>query len=321
MKLKKTVIAFGMAMVMTVGFSAVSYASFPMGMMIGTSAPISMQDDSYSLDLSRAQVKHSQQTAKTLSLPIQQQPDLQQELLFYPGDVLYFPLLNVENGLLYSEKSCPSNWDFLTEGFDQNVVTAVRWANETGTLSVAVHFAQSLQQSKPIAIQGKISLYDKTSGAQSEPLILQASFSNPQKELIPGAINEIVSPMNLHAGENAGENPVTLSFENHVFFKDAQIQPNTSIYLNLDQSFDNQIANRYKSFDIQCYSFLGEEDSFQQPGQLYLPAQRTDSYVYEVMEDGSLRRIQSEFDEETGTVYFLTDSLGYYIVSPILMGE
>lgn len=321
MKLKKTVIAFGMVMVMTAGFSAVSYASFPMGMMIGTSAPISMQDDSYTLDLSRAQIKHSQQTAKTLSLPIQQQPDLQKELLFYPGDVLYLPLVNVENGLVYSEKTCPSNWDFSAEGFDPNVVTAVRWANESGTLSLAIHFAQSLQQSKPVAVQGTISLYDKMSGIQSVPLVLEATFSNPQKELIPGAVNEIVSPMNLYAGENAGENPVTLSFENHVFFRNAQIQPNTGIYLNLDQSFDNQIANSYKSFDIQCYSFLGNEDSFQQPGQLYLPAQRTDSYVYEVMEDGSLRRIQSEFDEETGTVYFLTDSLGYYIVSPILMGE
>ena len=321
MKLKKTVIAFGMVMVMTAGFSAVSYASFPMGMMIGTSAPISMQDDSYTLDLSRAQIKHSQQTAKTLSLPIQQQPDLQKELLFYPGDVLYLPLVNVENGLVYSEKTCPSNWDFSAEGFDPNVVTAVRWANESGTLSLAIHFAQSLQQSKPVAVQGTISLYDKMSGIQSVPLVLEATFSNPQKELIPGAVNEIVSPMNLYAGENAGENPVTLSFENHVFFRNAQIQPNTGIYLNLDQSFDNQIANRYKSFDIQCYSFLGNEDSFQQPGQLYLPAQRTDSYVYEVMEDGSLRRIQSGFDEETGTVYFLTDSLGYYIVSPILMGE
>ena len=321
MKLKKTVIAFGMVMVMTAGFSAVSYASFPMGMMIGTSAPISMQDDSYTLDLSRAQIKHSQQTAKTLSLPIQQQPDLQKELLFYPGDVLYLPLVNVENGLVYSEKTCPSNWDFSAEGFDPNVVTAVRWANESGTLSLAIHFAQSLQQSKPVAVQGTISLYDKMSGIQSAPLVSEATFSNPQKELIPGAVNEIVSPMNLYAGENAGENPVTLSFENHVFFRNAQIQPNTGIYLNLDQSFDNQIANRYKSFDIQCYSFLGNEDSFQQPGQLYLPAQRTDSYVYEVMEDGSLRRIQSEFDEETGTVYFLTNSLGYYIVSPILMGE
>lgn len=321
MKLKKTVIAFGMVMVMTAGFSAVSYASFPMGMMIGTSAPISMQDDSYTLDLSRAQIKHSQQTAKTLSLPIQQQLDLQKELLFYPGDVLYLPLVNVENGLVYSEKTCPSNWDFSAEGFDPNVVTAVRWANESGTLSLAIHFAQSLQQSKPVAVQGTISLYDKMSGIQSVPLVLEATFSNPQKELIPGAVNKIFSPMNLYAGENAGENPVTLSFENHVFFRNAQIQPNTGIYLNLDQSFDNQIANRYKSFDIQCYSFLGKEDCFQQPGKLYLPAQRTDSYVYEVMEDGSLRRIQSEFDEETGTVYFLTDSLGYYIVSPILMGE
>ena len=102
--------------------------------------------------------------------------------------------------------------------------------------------------------------------------------------------------------------------------KNAVLPQGKTIYFNLDQSFDSEIANRYRSFDIQCYNFLGDEDSFVQPAQLCLPAQRTDSYVYEVV-DGQLRSVQSEYDEENNQICITVDSLGYYIVSPILMQE
>ena len=83
--------------------------------------------------------------------------------------------------------------------------------------------------------------------------------------------------MNLHAGQIYQGEEVILSFGGNVYFKDAVLQPGQTIYLDLDCSFDSQIANRYKAFDIQCYRFNGDEDSFSQPGRVCLPVQCTDS--------------------------------------------
>lgn len=319
MKLTKRMIAFTMAMMMVVGMSAVSYAKMPAGMMIGVSAPVSMKEYSYRLDLSHALVKHTPQVAKMLSLPIQHQLNPEESLTFYPGDTLYLSLVDTAKDSTYTQKNCPSNWEFYTTNLDPKAVSKVRWANENDVLNLAIDFVENLPQSKPIKLNGKITLYDELNGISAEPLYLEADFSNVTRELLSASINEIISPMNLHAGKQYHGEAVTLSFGNNVYLKNAVMKPRSSMYLNLDRSFDNQIANRYKSFDIQCYHFKGSEDTFAQPGVLYLPAQRTDSYVYEVMEDGSLKRIQSEFDEETGTVFFMANSLGYYIVSPILM--
>lgn len=43
MKLMKTLMAFGLAMTMTVSMSAVSYAQITLSMMIASTAPITMQ--------------------------------------------------------------------------------------------------------------------------------------------------------------------------------------------------------------------------------------------------------------------------------------
>lgn len=57
---------------------------------------------------------------------------------------MYIPILDVKTGELYSEKNRPSNWNFRAEGFDSQVVSTVRWANENGTLSIAIDFAGQL---------------------------------------------------------------------------------------------------------------------------------------------------------------------------------
>lgn len=228
--------------------------------------------------------------------------------------------MDVKTGELYSEKNRPSNWNFRAEGFDSQAVSTVRWANENGTLSIAIDFAGQLPHSSTLWVGGVITLYDEQTGIESSSLYLNASFGNVTKELIPLSVNEIVSPMNLHVGNGYSGEAVTLSFGSNVTVKNAVLPQGKTIYFNLDQSFDSEIANRYRSFDIQCYNFLGDEDSFVQPAQLCLPAQRTDSYVYEVV-DGQLRSVQSEYDEENNQICITVDSLGYYIVSPILMQE
>ena len=103
MKLMKTLMAFGLAMTMTVSMSAVSYAQIPLSMMIASTAPITMQKNAYQLCLDQATVKHTAQTSQALSLP-QQEAVTRDDLSFYPGDTLYIPILDVKTGELYSEK-------------------------------------------------------------------------------------------------------------------------------------------------------------------------------------------------------------------------
>lgn len=319
MKLLKKMMVLAAAVMMTVGMSAVSYAQLPLNLMITTAAPISMVENAYELTLAGAQVKHTEQTARALSIPQQQILDGEGNELFYAGDTLYLPLVNTETGETYLQKSRPSNWSFTTYGIDSSAIDNVRWATETGSLTVAIDFMSSLPQSEMISSLAAITLHDDQSGYYSV-LTIPFRFGNITREIVPGVVNEISSPMNLHAGELYNGEPVTLSFGNNVIFKNAVLAAGNTIYLNLDRSFDSEIANRYKSFDIQCYNFLGDEDAFKEPGRVCLPAQKGDSYVYEVT-DGELKRIQSEYDEENGLVCFTSDALGYYVVSPVLMTE
>lgn len=96
MKLMKTLMAFGLAMTMTVSMSAVSYAQIPLSMMIASTAPITMQKNAYQLYLDQATVKHTAQTSQALSLP-QQEAVTRDDLSFYPGDTLYIPIFGCKN--------------------------------------------------------------------------------------------------------------------------------------------------------------------------------------------------------------------------------
>ena len=138
-KVKRMLVSFGMAMTMMLNLSAVSYAvQLPLSLMIGQTAPVSMEQSQYSLQLSQAQVKHTEAIAQLLSLP-QQTEKLEDmdELRFFPGDILYIPIVNRLTGELYTQKSRPSNWAIETTGIDPQVISQVRWANETGSLNVA----------------------------------------------------------------------------------------------------------------------------------------------------------------------------------------
>ena len=89
-KVKRMLVSFGMAMTMMLNLSAVSYAvqlpQLPLSLMIGQTAPVSMEQSQYSLQLSQAQVKHTEAIAQLLSLP-QQTEKLEDmdKLRFFPG--------------------------------------------------------------------------------------------------------------------------------------------------------------------------------------------------------------------------------------------
>ena len=107
-KVKRMLVSFGMAMTMMLNLSAVSYAvqlpQLPLSLMIGQTAPVSMEQSQYSLQLSQAQVKHTEAIAQLLSLP-QQTEKLEDmdKLRFFPGDILYIPIVNRLTGELYTQ--------------------------------------------------------------------------------------------------------------------------------------------------------------------------------------------------------------------------
>lgn len=321
MKWKKQVASLCLMLAMTVGMSAVSYAQFPFHLMIGSAAPVTLSEQQgYQLALEQAVVKHTSRTTSLLSLPQNEALEQQEQPHFYPGDTLYIPLQEAGGQEFYTEKSCPSNWEFVASGFDPRAVEEVRWANENDALTIAIDFASVLSQSEPIELAGSITLRDTQSGYELEPLLVEGNFGNVTREVLSHSVNQISSPMNLYAGEIYNGEAVTLSFGDGVYLKEAVLEQGETIYLNLDTSFDSEIANRYHSFDIQCYNFRGDEDSFVQPAKLCLPMKWSDTYVYEVV-DGELTPVQAQVDEENGQVCFTVESLGYYIVSPILMTE
>ena len=114
-KVKRMLVSFGMAMTMMLNLSAVSYAvqlpqpQLPLSLMIGQTAPVSMEQSQYSLQLSQAQVKHTEAIAQLLSLP-QQTEKLEDmdELRFFPGDILYIPIINRLTGELYTQRHRPT---------------------------------------------------------------------------------------------------------------------------------------------------------------------------------------------------------------------
>ena len=321
MKCTKKIAALLLALTMIVGMSAVSYAQFPFQLVIGSANPITLASQKgYRLDLDQATVKHSARTSSFLGLPYTEALEREGEVRFYPGDTLYIPLNDVASGALYSQKSCPSNWTFEANGLDPRAVQEVRWANENGSLAIAVDFVAVLAQSEQVEVDGTITLKDSQSGYVAEAVPVKGSFGNLTREVLPNSVNQISSPMNLYAGEIYGGEAVTLSFGDGVYLKEAVLEKGKTIYLNLDTSFDSEIANRYSSFDIQCYNFRGDEDSFQQPVKLCLPMRWSYTYVYELVND-KLVPIQAQMDEESGQISFSTESLGYYIISPIPMME
>lgn len=319
MKWIKKTLAWGAALMMSVSMSVASSAAqqLPVGLFLAPTMPISLSQQQYQMDLKTAIVRHTKQTASFLSVSALQTLDPEQ-MVFYPGDTLYIPLLDGASGKAYAEKNLPSNWFFRSEGLGPQAVSNVRWANETGALTLAVDFADALPQADAVKVSGTILFYDQQNKVYNQPIVIAATFQNLTREVNPGVVNEIVSPMTLHAGKNYQGEAVTLSFGGDVLFQEAVLQEGSIVYLNLDRSFDSKIANRYRSFDIQCYHFMGDEDTFQKPGRVCLPAQRTDSYVYEVV-DGALKQIQSSYDEEHNRICFTAESLGYYVVSPIIM--
>ena len=105
------------------------------------------------------------------------------ELRFFPGDILYIPIVNRLTGELYTQKSRPSNWAIETTGIDPQVSSQVRWANESGKLNVAVDFVATLPQSKDIPMYCQLALYDEQSRTSSDWLPLKRTFGNAVKEV------------------------------------------------------------------------------------------------------------------------------------------
>ena len=99
MKWIKKTLAWGAALMMSVSMSVASSAAqqLPVGLFLAPTMPISLSQQQYQMDLKTAVVRHTKQTASFLSVSALQTLDPEQ-MVFYPGDTLYIPLLDGVSG-------------------------------------------------------------------------------------------------------------------------------------------------------------------------------------------------------------------------------
>ncbi len=239
--------------------------------------------------------------------------------VFYPGDCLLVPVCpgSYQEGSFQKQagsplRGIPQNWEISLQGKGTAQVKETGWyLDQEGNLLVRMQFLSSAVGTQTYPVDLSLSIRDSQGTERSNTVRLVGSFQNRSKTVCPGILNQVISPMTLLVGENAGKT-VSLAFENGVTYRNTALAGD--VYLNLDCSYDNKLANRLRRFDLSFYHFLGEEDTFAQAGQLRLPAPSQEACVYEV-KGSELVRVPAEYDEASGCLCFATEALGYYVVS------
>lgn len=113
---------------------------------------------------------------------------------------------------------------------------------------------------------------------------------------------------------NSGK--ANFDFQDKAFFT-VNMTSEEKVYLNLDISYQKNIANLYDA-EFDCfYNFKGTHDTFNHKGLLLLPADSGNS-VYEIDEEGELIPIDSQYVKEYVTGYTGRKIDGYLIETKTL---
>lgn len=313
-KIKQRILA-ACAAVMVLSSGAVADAAQPLS--AATVLPAVQQQDleRWGLD-EEAVVLQSRTASQTGAQSVSAAGDL---TVFYPGDCLLVPVCRgaYSDGTFVKQEGdplcgVPQNWEISLEGEGSNLLQEAGWyLDQQGNLMIRLRFQSSAVGTQTYPVNLSLCVKDSQGQQRSNTVRLTGSFQNHSKTVCPGIVNQIISPMTLLVGEYAGQT-VSLAFENGVTFSNTALAKD--VYLNLDCSYDNKLANSLHRFDLSFYHFLGEEDTFAQSGRLSLPAQSQEACVYEVTDQG-LERIPAEYEEATGCLCFATQELSYYVVS------
>lgn len=86
------------------------------------------------------------------------------------------------------------------------------------------------------------------------------------------------------------------------------------LLLAATSDFDSTIASIYPHANLEF--FYGSGDSFNRTGTLYLHAEE-DSFLYQVNSDGSLSKVNAEYDSYDENFVIRTRTLGKYVISDV----
>lgn len=84
------------------------------------------------------------------------------------------------------------------------------------------------------------------------------------------------------------------------------------IVLGMNTDYDDDIADKYPSANLDFFN--GNGAAFNRIGYLYLYAD-SNSYIYEVQDDNSLKKINASYDSYDDTFVIRTRTLGRYVIS------
>ena len=88
------------------------------------------------------------------------------------------------------------------------------------------------------------------------------------------------------------------------------------LVLGMDVDYDEEIGERYAPQTETLFFWNGNGGSFNRTGYLYLAAPE-DSYLYRIEADGSLRRMDAEYDDYEECFVIRTRTIGRYVVSDV----
>lgn len=327
-KFYKKLSAAAMAVILTFLLSAATFADTFTLPPVPSIAPATIQENCWGLYPESSYIISTDSQNQSA---IPSVTPLSQITVVHPGEALIIPVVKGSyadgsfsiteptNLQYFTGGGVPSNWNVLQTGVNPETIEEVRWYQGTEssaqpTLFLMVKFAASLVSTQSLQINASFSIQDITTNINSNNVSLNTNFENISGNINTASINTVTSPMIMKLQPDYNGSPVSFSFGDGILLKDVTPSIGKDLYFCLDKTYDNSFANQYMQFDLKFYNFLGNLDIFPTPARLYLPTGRQESYVYEIV-NGTPNFIQSEYDEENGQTSFLTNSLGYYVVS------
>ena len=265
------------------------------------------------------------------------------EFIFHPGDVAYFPI--EVDGNMYTGP-IDANWSIYIKDASSYIKSAEFCAEIGNTYSTKAADVAANEHLKLVKITFQAA-YDeldaddvdfyfyiadvKTGTLNKDKLISEKAevhylFDNWEIKYVDfDFINEVEFKNMRWVTESGKAGKGTASF---CFFKEAYVvakmNPEEEVIFSYDNSYDKDLDKAYNyDADILSYNFKGTKDEFNRAADVIIPAD-DDSFIYEVV-NGKAVEVEAEYVEDYEVIkgtkvdgwVIETNELGYYIVSDI----
>lgn len=238
------------------------------------------------------------------------------------GNTIYFPLLSSDGELIaYSDAvkgaSIKTRWETNGDYVASVEIARMKTSNGYGYF-LAIKFVSS-SKTAPTDVIGDITLKKTSGDYKFESKLDFNAYVRYTGVTVSTSrdIHVIYDSKYLYdfdGTEGAQDEEFELTFDE---IEDAYFTVNTigqgDLVLAADGDYNSDIASKYPNADLDFFN--GNGASFNKIGSMFLPA-AADSYLYEVLKDGTLATIPSAtYDEYEEGFTFKTRTLGTYIVS------